>query len=869
MFNVTFYVNSLQNLYKILFLIGIISANALAVTPRFESLYTFGQHLTPDSSLVHDAANNHYGINSQGGALGLGTISKIDPSGKSRIIYTFDGKHGKVAPNLILSNDGKIYGWTVNTNFAGPASNAVIYQLDISQSSPIFTVLYNNTETSDIGEVIFGRNGKLYGTKKRGTRESANTIFQLDITQPIPAYQDIYSIVSEDGNRKDIANLIHDSDNLFYGIAKINEGSRFWSSEVFMLNTASTPATYRVLKRASSFTGAQAEINLLNLSLSAQGILYAIVNNSRYNVSPDQMVVHAITLFKIDSTSQPPNFTDLAALNGYSSGRIIQGNNGRIYLSTDQAMFAINVSTSSATADLLFNASGNNEITIDLTAATQGQDGLFYGTGKSHNNNSIIQVDSTGTNPVYTALHTFNSAVEGKIPYSQAFQTEATKILAVTHDGGIHGSGTLFQLDVSGTTPKGTDLRSFNYYSDFPSPNHLIQGSDGKIYGISRSGEVKNSFEFIFKLDTTVSAPGYSILHSFNDNSYVNSLIQGKDGKFFGSLGGYRGEQNEPFGEIFKFDNKVSPASYTVLHSFDNLTSLFEGKVGSGIDNNLYGREGSYKIDLSANPPLYSELSEPYSAIDLTKGSDGKFYGVSQNGDRGTIFQVDTAIGTPVFNILHNFPAVEDQVLNNKLVEGRPGKFYGTVKSNYNTTYFGYIFELDMTSGAPVYTVIHPFKFYDGTSPETLIKAADGHLYGITEFGGSAGGNGTIFRVRLDSPPPAPINTAPIAKNDSFVLRIPKRRNAFVMAAPGVLKNDTDAEKNKLSVAGATATKPKIIQLGKKSGSVALYADGHFVYIPPHRCFYGSRTFLYQATDGKALSNPATVTLTFHGDNKK
>ncbi len=148
-----------------------------------------------------------------------------------------------------------------------------------------------------------------------------------------------------------------------------------------------------------------------------------------------------------------------------------------------------------------------------------------------------------------------------------------------------------------------------------------------------------------------------------------------------------------------------------------------------------------------------------------------------------------------------------------------------------------------------------------------MILARDANnLYGVSDSGGNFDA-GAIFRIRLESPPPT--NSAPVTKNDSFVLTIPKHKRAVMVAAPGVLKNDSDANDDKITVAEVKASKPKIIRLDKRGGVVALYADGHFVYTPPHHCYFkGSRSFKYQATDGKALSNPATVTLTIKENNK-
>ena len=101
-------------------------------------------------------------------------------------------------------------------------------------------------------------------------------------------------------------------------------------------------------------------------------------------------------------------------------------------------------------------------------------------------------------------------------------------------------------------------------------------------------------------------------------------------------------------------------------------------------------------------------------------------------------------------------------------------------------------------------------------------------------------------------------NVAPVAVNDSFILLV-NGTSPVTVAAPGILSNDTDANRDALKVAGIT---PRTITLASSGGRVMLQANGSFSYTPPSASFSGMRTFTYQVTDGKLASNTATVTLT-------
>ena len=94
------------------------------------------------------------------------------------------------------------------------------------------------------------------------------------------------------------------------------------------------------------------------------------------------------------------------------------------------------------------------------------------------------------------------------------------------------------------------------------------------------------------------------------------------------------------------------------------------------------------------------------------------------------------------------------------------------------------------------------------------------------------------------------VNQPPVAVDDAYavtggaVLSVP---------APGVLGNDSDPDGDMLTAQ---------LVAGPASGNLTLNPDGSFTYVPAEDAASGSVTFTYQAFDGVALSNVATVTIT-------
>jgi VCBS repeat-containing protein len=92
-------------------------------------------------------------------------------------------------------------------------------------------------------------------------------------------------------------------------------------------------------------------------------------------------------------------------------------------------------------------------------------------------------------------------------------------------------------------------------------------------------------------------------------------------------------------------------------------------------------------------------------------------------------------------------------------------------------------------------------------------------------------------------------NRAPVAVNNSYSTN---EDTVLVVAAPGVLGNDTDADGDALTAALVTSV---------GHGTLTLNSNGSFTYTPAAN-YNGGDSFTYRANDGKVNSNTATVTLT-------
>ena len=124
----------------------------LVPAQAFSVLTTFGATsvapLNPGSPglIAQGRDGNLYSRTANGGTYGLGTVFKITPAGKLKVLYNFDGPHGE-APlgglgGLTLGTDGNFYG---TTWYGGAYGSGTIFRITPGGK---LTVLYSFMEFS-------------------------------------------------------------------------------------------------------------------------------------------------------------------------------------------------------------------------------------------------------------------------------------------------------------------------------------------------------------------------------------------------------------------------------------------------------------------------------------------------------------------------------------------------------------------------------------------------------------------------------------------------------------------------------------------------------------------------------------------------
>ncbi len=501
---------------------------------------TDGTH--PYGSLIQASDGKLYGMTRDGGSLDYGVIFSFDPSNSSFTkLQDFDGANGAHPyGSLLQAKDGNLYGMTLLGGF-----NGVIFSFNISTS--IYTKLLDfglNNAANPYGSLIQAGDGKLYGTTSGGIVSGRGFIFSFDPSTS--AFANLYNFDATDG--QDFASLIQASDGKIYGMTFGGTSSTInpaFSGVIFSFDLSTSHYT-RLKDFVTNESGTNVSASLL---LASDGKLYGITNSGGslgYGV-----------IFSFDPSSSIystlHNFDWTHGANPY--GSLIQGSNGKLYGMTVYGgggygvIFSFDLSVSTYTD--LHNFGEGSRVSGDgwypYGNLMQASDGKLYGMALSgYGQMDGIMFSYDPSTAIYTKL-----GLGGAAPYGGFIQASDGKLYAMTsYGGGSTGTtGRMFSFDPS--TSITTPLMDFDNTNGANPFGNLVQLSDGKLYGMTRSGGISN-VGVIFSFDPSSSS--FTKLKDFDTTDGANpygNLMLASDGKLYG-MTRYGGSFND--GVIFSYD---------------------------------------------------------------------------------------------------------------------------------------------------------------------------------------------------------------------------------------------------------------------------------------------------------------------------
>jgi uncharacterized repeat protein (TIGR03803 family) len=365
---------------------------------------------------------------------------------------------------------------------------------------------------------------------------------------------------------------------------------------------------------------------------------------------------------------------------------------------------------------------------------------------------SAALVLSVGTSSAQGNLEVLRSFIEPAYPpQGRLLEVPSGRLFGVAERAGAHGLGALLAYDRQPDgTLTATEVRAFSGPDGAGPMAGVILGSDGALYGTTVGGGTENRGT-VYRLGPDGT---FSVLHSFTETTGLGPkapLVEASDGDLYGTTAG-TGEPGT--GTIFRI---TKSGTLTVLRRLENDAFEPEDALIDGGDGKLYGvtRNGGafvggccivgrgtfYSITPDGVFTVLHQFDSPglVQPTTLIDGRDGFFYGASINFNDPSVFRMSR---TGVLTVLHDFEGDGNQNNWISLLRGADGHLYGTTARNGSRNE-GTLFRFTL---AGALTTLHSFSFVSGAHPSSLIQTADGTLFGGTLNGGLSR-RGVIFRA--------------------------------------------------------------------------------------------------------------------------
>jgi uncharacterized repeat protein (TIGR03803 family) len=202
----------------------------------------------PYGSLIQGTNGALYGMTSQGGLSGFGTVFKINADGSEyTVLHNFNYNNGGYPyGSLILGTDGALYGMTSQ---GGSSNYGTVFRINLDGSG--HTVLFNFNDSNGsypYGSLIQGPDGALYGMTNGGGAAGEGTIFKINADG---SSHTILQNFNNTNGARPFGSLIQPTDGALYGITE-----RGGSSSMGVLFKIDTDGSgYSVLNNFNGFNG--------------------------------------------------------------------------------------------------------------------------------------------------------------------------------------------------------------------------------------------------------------------------------------------------------------------------------------------------------------------------------------------------------------------------------------------------------------------------------------------------------------------------------------------------------------------------------------------------------------------------------------
>jgi len=731
-------------------------AGANGFSQSLQTLLSFSQPPSnPSGGLVQGPDGNFYGTAQYGGAYGYGSVFRVTPTGNMTDLVDFNGANGAYPfAGLVSDTNGNFYG---TTRYGGTSDYGDGY-------GSVFRVTTNGVLTTLAGlnpriganpqaNLVWGSDGKLYGTAYNGGAYGKGTVFQITTNG---LWTTLCSFASTNGANPASSVLLSRDGNI-YGTTQMG-GTGF--GVVYCLapsGTLSTLGSFDFLRNGAFPLSALVE--------DAAGNLYGTASVGGGGGTGSG------TIFEIPATNHQL-IVGVATLNDTPHSGLVAGPGNVFYGATFNSLYQF--TTTNGTVKPLYSFNFGTSGASIYTAPVLDTNGNLYGTTFWGGANGYGTAFKFATNGTLTTMFGF-SASSGAQPLGGLLQDAAGTLYGTAYNGGPSQNGTIFRLNTNGVV---TNLVTFTSVNGAYPYAGLLLGSNDLLYTTAYLGGGNGSGDGVVVCVATNGQNFTNLVTFYSTNGAypVGGVISDSSGNLYGTTvhGGFF-----DYGTVFKLDanrvlttlaifNNTNGASPNCTLVLDDAGYLWGTTMG-GSSKALYGTI----FRVSTNSAPYS-LVTPFAVFAATNGSvpmagltlgpDGALYGTTKYGGKhnyGVVYRVTT---NGVITALFSFNGGNGAYPVASLIPGPNGVFYGTTSGFNGNQYAGNGTIFRITADGAMNT----FMVFNGTNGSTpsgpLLLGNDGALYGTTQYGG-AFGSGTIFKLSLGPISPIPLHIQLAAYN--------------------------------------------------------------------------------------------------------
>jgi uncharacterized repeat protein (TIGR03803 family) len=718
----------------------------------------------PRGGLIQGTDGNFYGMTNTGGPNNYGTIFKISPSGAYTVLKSMipGTEGGNPQENLVQGKDGSFYGM----NYSGGA-NGVGTIFRFNPSTNVYTVLFSfNTTTSGknpYGSLVVGSDGILYGTTNGGGNYGLGTLFKFDPNTKV--YAVMRHLQGADGGYLR-GSLTFGNDGYLYGLG--HQGGATGGGTIFRISTG---GSFLVVRNLSGLDGTFPAGSLVKDSngnfygMMASGGTKSAGTIFRFNPATKAYTV----LRSLDLTPDGgyPAGSLIRGTDGNFYGMTSSGGSSSRF----GTLFKINANVSPAAFTVMARFNGSGSLgNAPNGSLVQANDGAFYGTnsaGGTYGYGTLFKI----CGGVTTVIKSFNRPTDGATPKGSLIQATDGNLYGLASDGGTNGYGTIFKFNP--TTNVFAVIRHLAVADGTNPVGSLTQGTDGHLYGLGQRGGSKGAGT-IFRINPATNV--YSVLrhldYAADGANPEGNLVQANDGKFYGMFPSNGRIFSIMADGTFAIVHTLS--YYTQGGSPSG--SLIKGSATDPYLYGMatYGGSGSVGTVFKINPAtkavsvlrhLTLTTDGGYPKGNLVRGADGTLYGMTQRGGAnkvGTIFKI---VGSTFSVVRHLKLASDGGNPMGSLILRKPTTLVANAQAVTTTEDVAKAITLTGAGGSPL-----TYNIVSGPKYGKLSGTGSARTY--TPFANYSGSDSFTFVVTMGcvSSAPATVTITVSGVNDAPVL---------------------------------------------------------------------------------------------------